>query len=128
MQVEDFLELSAARFPDKTALVCGERRLRYAEIEAQCNRLAHALRGEGVQPGDRAYITILGRVAMALPPGAKVGARLAVGADGAAVIATSGDASFGRVASQGDATGQGSGNGNGGPNVDGKHGQPKPKK
>src|SRR5437867_4236043 len=63
--------------------------------------------GTGVQPGDRASITILGRVAMALPPGAKVGARLAVGADGAAVIATSGDASFGRVASQGDATGQG---------------------
>jgi len=29
---------------------------------------------------------------------------------------------------KGDATGQGSGNGNGGPNVDGKHGQPKPKK
>jgi hypothetical protein len=60
-----------------------------------------------VQPGDRAYITILGRVAMALPPGAKVGTRLAVGAAGATVVATSGDVSFGRVASQADATGRG---------------------
>jgi hypothetical protein len=60
-----------------------------------------------VQPGDRAYLTILGRVAMALPPGAKVGTRLAVGADGAAVVAAAGATPFGRVASQPDATGRG---------------------
>lgn len=60
-----------------------------------------------VQPGDRAYLTILGRVAMALPPGAKVGTRLAVGADGAAVVAAAGAIPFGRVASQPDATGRG---------------------
>jgi hypothetical protein len=60
-----------------------------------------------VQPGDWAYLTILGRVAMALPPGAKVGTRLAVGADGAAVVAAAGATAFGRVASQPDATGRG---------------------
>lgn len=53
MQVEQFLELSAGRFPEKTALVCGDRRLRYREIEAQCNRLAHGLVAAGVRRGDR---------------------------------------------------------------------------
>jgi len=56
MQVEEFLELSARRFPDKTALVCGDPRLNYWEIEEQCNRLAHALIGEGVQRGDRVAV------------------------------------------------------------------------
>ena len=51
MQVEEFLERSAHRFPDKTALVCGDRRLTYGQVEEQCNRLAHAL-VEGVRPGD----------------------------------------------------------------------------
>ena len=53
MQVEEFLELTVRRFPDKTALVCGDRRLTYREMEEQCNRLAHALVAEGVQRGDR---------------------------------------------------------------------------
>jgi acyl-CoA synthetase (AMP-forming)/AMP-acid ligase II len=53
VQVEEFLERSAERSPDKTALVCGDRRLSYREIEEQSNRLAHALVREGVQRGDR---------------------------------------------------------------------------
>jgi long-chain acyl-CoA synthetase len=56
MQVEQFLEQSVQRFPDKTALVCGDRRLTYLEIEEQSNRLAHALIGEGVQRGDRVAV------------------------------------------------------------------------
>lgn len=56
MQVEEFLERSVRRFPDKTALVCGDRRPTYREIEEQCNRLAHALIGEGVQRGDRVVV------------------------------------------------------------------------
>jgi amino acid adenylation domain-containing protein len=56
VQVEEFLERSAARFPDKTALVFGGRRLTYGQVEAQCNRLAHALVAEGVRPGDRVAI------------------------------------------------------------------------
>jgi amino acid adenylation domain-containing protein len=54
--VEELLERSAARFPDKTALVCDGRRLSYAQLEQQCNRLAHALIAEGVRPGDRVAI------------------------------------------------------------------------
>ncbi len=56
MQVESFLEQSAARTPDKVALVCGDRRLTYREIEEQANRLAHALIAEGVGRWDRVAV------------------------------------------------------------------------
>lgn len=56
MQVEEFLELSARRFPDKTALICEQRRLTYREIEEHCNQWAHTLIAEGVMRGDRVAI------------------------------------------------------------------------
>ena len=56
MLVESFLETTAERLPDKTALVCGRRRLSYAELETDSNRLAHALRAAGVRRGDRVAI------------------------------------------------------------------------
>ncbi len=56
MQVEDFLELTARRSPDKTALVEGDRRLSYREIDEQSNRLAHALIEQGLERGDRVAI------------------------------------------------------------------------
>lgn len=56
MLVQDFLQNSAERFPDKTALVCDGRRLTYAEIEAHANRLAHALTAHGVGRGDRVAV------------------------------------------------------------------------
>jgi long-chain acyl-CoA synthetase len=56
MQVESFLESSAGEVPDKTALVCGDRRLSYRQIEACSNRLAHALVAEGVERGDRVAV------------------------------------------------------------------------
>ena len=33
MQLESFLETNARRMPQKTAIVCGEQRLTYAELE-----------------------------------------------------------------------------------------------
>ncbi|MCX7855329.1 MAG: AMP-binding protein [Anaerolineae bacterium] len=54
--VHHFLENSAERFPDKVALVCDGQRLTYAEIEAQANRLAQALRARGLQRGDRVAV------------------------------------------------------------------------
>ncbi len=52
-----FLRRSADVYPDKTAIVYGERRQTYAEFAAEATRVAHALRGSGVQPGDRvAYL------------------------------------------------------------------------
>lgn len=43
----------ARKYGDKTAIVFGERRLSYRELEEASNRLAHALRGMGVSKGDR---------------------------------------------------------------------------
>jgi amino acid adenylation domain-containing protein len=58
VQVESFLEVSAARSPDKTALICGPQRLSYGEIERRCNRLAHSLREAGVAPRDRVAVQL----------------------------------------------------------------------
>jgi len=38
--------------PDHLALVCGDRRLTYAETDERANRLAHALAARGIGPGD----------------------------------------------------------------------------
>ena len=43
----------AARYGCKTALVVGGRRLSYANLNQSTNRLANALVGLGVRPGDR---------------------------------------------------------------------------
>jgi long-chain acyl-CoA synthetase len=56
MQVESFLELSAARSPEKTALVCNGRRFTYGELEAKANRLARSLIAAGVEREDRVAI------------------------------------------------------------------------
>lgn len=54
--VQHFLEESAARLPDKVALVCDGQRLNYREIDARANQLAHGLAQLGVQRGDRVGI------------------------------------------------------------------------
>jgi long-chain acyl-CoA synthetase len=56
MQVESFLELSAVRTPEKTALVCNGHRFTYAELETRANRLAGSLIAGGVERGDRVAI------------------------------------------------------------------------
>ncbi len=54
--VQDFLECSAERLPDKTALVCGGRRFAYGDLDRMANRLARALQDLGVGRGDRVGI------------------------------------------------------------------------
>src|SRR5690606_17425153 len=56
MQLEQFLERSAARTPDKTAVICGKRRISYADLEADANRLARAFIECGIERGDRIAI------------------------------------------------------------------------
>ncbi|MBV8227200.1 MAG: AMP-binding protein, partial [Verrucomicrobia bacterium] len=52
-----FLERSAQIYPEKTAIVYGDRRISYAEFAATATRLAHALQASGIKPGDRvAYL------------------------------------------------------------------------
>jgi long-chain acyl-CoA synthetase len=54
--VHHFLEGSAERRPDKTALVCEGRRLTYAALDALADGLAGRLRAAGVARGDRVAI------------------------------------------------------------------------
>jgi amino acid adenylation domain-containing protein len=54
--VHHFLEHSAKRFPDKTALVCGEERLTYGQVNAKANRLARHLIASGLRRKDRVAI------------------------------------------------------------------------
>jgi fatty-acyl-CoA synthase len=46
-------ERSGMVFPNKTAVVYGDRRYTYGEFAARVNRLASALRGAGLEKGDR---------------------------------------------------------------------------
>lgn len=56
MLVQEFLTRTTHRLPQKTALVCGEKRYTYAELDEMSNRLAQALISGGVQRGDRVAI------------------------------------------------------------------------
>jgi acyl-CoA synthetase (AMP-forming)/AMP-acid ligase II len=48
----DLWERVVDEIPDHEALVCGDRRLTYAEADARATRLAHHLAGHGIGPGD----------------------------------------------------------------------------
>lgn len=58
MLIEEFLETSADRFPEKTALVVDDQRLTYRYLDEQANRLAHSLKEHGVSRGDRVAICL----------------------------------------------------------------------
>jgi long-chain acyl-CoA synthetase len=56
MRVEEFLRRSARDFGGKTALVTGDRRLSYAELDDFSDRLAASLEAHGVSRGDRVLV------------------------------------------------------------------------
>lgn len=58
MQLDEFLEASAARLPDKVALVAGEQRIPFRELDRRANALAHSLIRLGVSRGDRVAICL----------------------------------------------------------------------
>jgi amino acid adenylation domain-containing protein len=53
MLLHQLMERTAQRLPDQLALVCGNERLTYAQVDAQANALAAVLRERGVRRGDR---------------------------------------------------------------------------
>ena len=55
-QLHDYLSHSAARAPDKVALVCKEQRFTYAQLEQRANELATTLTARGVRRGDRVIV------------------------------------------------------------------------
>lgn len=58
MQVESFLETSAARTPEKIALICSGRRFSYRELDENSNTIAHSLLSHGIGRGDRVAICL----------------------------------------------------------------------
>jgi acyl-CoA synthetase (AMP-forming)/AMP-acid ligase II len=56
--IHHFLEESARAFPDKCAMVHGDERVSYGELNRQANRIARHLIGEGVSPGDRVVLLL----------------------------------------------------------------------
>ena len=52
----DLFEGLADAIGDRTAVVCGDRRMTYAELDAHANRLAHYLESVGVRPGQHVGI------------------------------------------------------------------------
>ncbi|MCC7537149.1 MAG: AMP-binding protein, partial [Deltaproteobacteria bacterium] len=56
--IDDALRRHAAARPDSTALVLGELRLSYAELDALSDRFANAMRGLGVRRGDRILVAL----------------------------------------------------------------------
>ncbi len=49
--VHTLVEAQAAQNPQAVAIVCGERRTSYAELDARANQIAHRLRAAGLRPG-----------------------------------------------------------------------------
>jgi len=51
-------EAQVARTPEQIALVCGEQRLTYRELNARANQLAHHLRARGIGPEARVAVCL----------------------------------------------------------------------
>ncbi|PRX51234.1 acyl-CoA synthetase (AMP-forming)/AMP-acid ligase II [Prauserella shujinwangii] len=51
LNIADLLEHAVDAVPDRTAIVCGARRVTFAELEQRANRLAHHLAAHGVGKG-----------------------------------------------------------------------------
>ncbi|RXU00090.1 non-ribosomal peptide synthetase, partial [Pseudomonas syringae] len=56
--IHGMFEVQVERTPDAVAVVHGEQRLSYRQLNEQANRLAHALRKQGVQPDSRVGICV----------------------------------------------------------------------
>ncbi|HEX8558582.1 MAG TPA: amino acid adenylation domain-containing protein, partial [Pyrinomonadaceae bacterium] len=56
--IHELFEARAAARPEAPAVVCGDKRLSYGELDARANQLAHYLRGLGVGPETRVGILL----------------------------------------------------------------------
>lgn len=54
--LQGLLALSAERFPERTAFVCGDASINYLELDQATNRFGRLLHGAGIGPGDRVGI------------------------------------------------------------------------
>ncbi|MFD7291776.1 long-chain fatty acid--CoA ligase [Streptomyces sp. NPDC059897] len=65
MNLGTYITRSSTFWPEREALICGERRLTYGELERVTNCLASALIGRGLEPG-QAVATYAGNCAQAV--------------------------------------------------------------
>jgi acyl-CoA synthetase (AMP-forming)/AMP-acid ligase II len=52
LNMADIFEHAVDAFPERIAVICGERQVTYRELEDEANSLAHHLAAQGVGPGD----------------------------------------------------------------------------
>jgi long-chain acyl-CoA synthetase len=55
--LSSLLEGSAQAYPDRTAVVLGETRLTYAQVDAAANQVANLLVSRGIEPGDKVALS-----------------------------------------------------------------------
>jgi long-chain acyl-CoA synthetase len=58
VKTEVVLRAFAQRRPNHEAIVCGDRRITYGELERRTNRIANALRARGTKAGDRVALLL----------------------------------------------------------------------
>jgi long-chain acyl-CoA synthetase len=51
------LDESAAKYPDRTAIVFGDARISFADLNASANRVANLLVARGIKPGDKVALS-----------------------------------------------------------------------
>ncbi len=56
-QLASLLEHSAASCPDREAVVLGDTRLTYAQVNGAANQVAHLLVSRGIEPGDKVALS-----------------------------------------------------------------------
>lgn len=64
--VHDFLRGSAERFPDKTALISGDRRATFGQLDRDSDALARELQRAGVRRGDRVALMMDNSIELAV--------------------------------------------------------------
>jgi acyl-CoA synthetase (AMP-forming)/AMP-acid ligase II len=62
LNIADLAEHAIDAVPDRVALICGDEKLTYAELEEKANRLAHYLIDRGVQKDDKVGLYCRNRI------------------------------------------------------------------
>ncbi len=62
LNIADLAEHAIDAVPDRVALICGEEKLTYAELEEKANRLAHYLIDQGVKKDDKVGLYCRNRI------------------------------------------------------------------
>ena len=62
LNIADLAEHAIDAVPDRVALICGDEKLTYAQLEEKANRLAHYLIEQGVQKDDKVGLYCRNRI------------------------------------------------------------------